>query len=250
MPSAIEWTDETWNPVTGCTRVSPGCDNCYMFALYPRLKAWGVPGYESAPDHVRLLPERLRVPLTWKKPRRVFVNSMSDVFHPRVPFEFVHKMVCVMEEAARERGHVFQVLTKRPGRAVAWWQLYKSHFPEGWPANVWIGTSVESQKYAPRLTVLARIPAAVRFVSVEPLLERVDLAPWLESGAIHWVIVGGESGPKARPMDIDWARDLRDQSNRAGVAFFFKQLGGVRSKRGGSLAVLDEQRWLQMPAAV
>ena len=115
---------------------------------------------------------------------------------------------------------------------------------------MWIGTSVESQKYAPRLTVLSRIPAAVRFVSVEPLLERVDLAPWLESEAIHWVIVGGESGPKARPMELDWARDLRDQSNRAGVAFFLKQLGGVRNKRGGSLAILDDQRWLQMPAAV
>ena len=235
MPSAIEWTDETWNPVTGCTRVSPGCDNCYMFALYPRLKAWGVPGYERAPDHVRLLPERLRVPLTWKKPRRVFVNSMSDVFHPRVPFEFVRDIFSVMEETARERGHVFQVLTKRPGRAAAWWQRYESEFPEGWPANVWIGTSVESQKYAPRLTVLARIPAAVRFVSVEPLLERVDLSEWLESGAIHWVIVGGESGPKARPMELDWARDLRDQSNRAGVAFFFKQWGGRTPKSGGRL---------------
>ena len=250
MPSAIEWTDETWNPVTGCTRVSPGCDNCYMFALYPRLKAMAVPGYESAPDHIQLLPERLEAPLSWKRPRRVFVNSMSDVFHPQVPFEFVHKMVRVMEEASRERGHVFQVLTKRPGRAVAWWRSYESEFPDGWPINVWIGTSVESQKYAPRLTVLSRIPAAVRFVSVEPLLEPVDLSKWLESGAVNWVIVGGESGPHARPMDVGWARDLRDQSTSAGVAFFLKQLGGVRNKRGGPLAVLDEQRWLQMPAAV
>ena len=235
MPSAIEWTDETWNPVTGCTRVSPGCDNCYMFALYPRLRAWRVPGYESEPDHVRLLPERLNAPLTWKRPRRVFVNSMSDVFHPRVPFEFVHRMFSVMEEASRERGHVFQVLTKRPGRAAAWWQEYESQFPEGWPANVWIGTSVESQKYAPRLSVLSRIPAAVRFVSVEPLLERVDLSEWLESGAVQWVIVGGESGPNARPMELDWARAVRDHCELERVPFFFKQWGGRTPKSGGRL---------------
>ena len=249
MPSAIEWTDETWNPVTGCTRVSPGCDNCYMFALYPRLTAMAVPGYESAPDEVRLLPERLKIPLTWRRPRRVFVNSMSDVFHPRVPFEFVYKIFSVMEEAARERGHVFQVLTKRPGRAVGWWEEYKRRFPEGWPPNVWIGTSVESQKYAPRLTVLSRLPAKIRFVSAEPLLEALDLSPWLDSGALQWVIVGGESGLNARPMELEWVRSLRDQSIQAGVAFFLKQLGGVRKKRGGVRAVIDAERWLQMPVA-
>ena len=236
MPSAIEWTDETWNPVTGCTRVSPGCDNCYMFALYPRLRAWRVPGYENEPDQVRLLPERLNAPLTWKRPRRVFVNSMSDVFHPRVPFDFVYKMFRVMEEASRERGHVFQVLTKRPGRAVAWWQEYDSQFPDGWPANVWIGTSVESQKYAPRLSVLSRIPAAVRFrVCGAAAGSAWIFREWLESGAIHWVIVGGESGPRARPMELEWARSLRDQSNRAGVAHFFKQWGGRTPKSGGRL---------------
>ena len=149
MPSTIEWTDETWNPVTGCTRVSPGCDNCYMFAMYPRLRAMGVRGYESEPQHVRLLPERLATPLNWKRPRRVFVNSMSDVFHPRVPFEFVHRIFDVMRQAGDERGHVFQVLTKRPGLAVAWWNEYRGEFDDLWPANVWIGTSVESQKYAP-----------------------------------------------------------------------------------------------------
>ncbi len=249
MPSAIEWTDETWNPVTGCTRVSPGCDNCYMFALYPRLTAMGVPGYGSSPDQVRLLPERLKAPLTWKRPRRVFVNSMSDVFHPRVPFDFVYEIFSVMEEASRERGHVFQVLTKRPGRAVGWWEEYGHYFPEGWPPNVWIGTSVESQKYAPRLTVLSRLPAPIRFVSAEPLLEAVDLSYWLDSGALQWVIVGGESGHKARPMDLEWVRDLRDQSTRAGVAFFLKQLGGMRNKRGGNKAVIDDRKWLQMPVA-
>ena len=247
MPSTIEWTDETWNPVTGCSRVSPGCDHCYMFALYPRLKAMAVPGYEIAPDEVQLLPERLRIPLSWKKPKRVFVNSMADVFHPRVPFDFAYEMFSVMEESVREYGHVFQVLTKRPGRAVAWWKRYEQHFPKGWPPNVWIGTSVENQKYAPRLTVLSRLPAPIRFVSAEPLLEPVDLTRWLDSGAVQWVIVGGESGPHARPMDLNWVRDLRDQSTRAGVAFFLKQLGGVRNKRGGEDAIIDDRQWRQMP---
>ena len=171
MPSAIEWTDETWNPVTGCTRVSSGCDHCYMFALYPRLRAMGVTGYATTPEDVQLLPERLRTPLSWKKPRLVFVNSMADLFHQRVPFDFIFEAFSVMQEAAAKRGHVFQVLTKRPGRAVGWWKAYGEHFPDGWPPNVWIGTSVESLKYAPRLTVLARLPAPVRFVSAEPLLE-------------------------------------------------------------------------------
>ena len=247
MPSNIEWTDETWNPVTGCTRVSPGCDHCYMYALYPRLKGMGVSGYESSPDKVQLLPDRLDVPLTWKKPRIVFVNSMSDVFHPHVPFEFVYSVFHVMREAARRSGHVFQVLTKRPGRAVAWWRRYVQLFPEGWPANIWIGTSVESQKYAPRLTALARLPADVRFVSAEPLLERLNLARWLEAGDLQWVIVGGESGWGARPMDLDWVRELRDQTNEANVPFFLKQLGGVRNKRGGNTAVIDGRQWREMP---
>ena len=247
MPSPIEWTDETWNPLTGCTRVSPGCDHCYMFALYPRLKAMGVPGYDTAPDDIRLLPERLQIPLTWKKPRRVFVNSMADLFHPEVPFEFISKVFSTMREAGSRWGHVFQVLTKRPGRAVGWWLEHSAGFPEGWPPNVWIGTSVESSKYAPRLTVLARIPAPVRFVSAEPLLERTDLSPWLNEGAVQWVIVGGESGPRARPMDLEWVRELRDQSVAAGVPFFLKQLGGARKKRGGTAAIIDGRQWLQSP---
>ncbi len=248
MPSTIEWTDETWNPVTGCTRVSPGCDHCYMFALYPRLTAMGVPGYEGNPGEVRLLPERLEVPLNWGRPRRVFVNSMSDVFHPRVPFEFVTRIFEVMREASAQRGHVFQVLTKRPGRAVAWWDRNQDRYEGVWPAGVWIGTSVENQKYAPRITVLARLPAAVRFVSAEPLLGRVDLREWLLRGDVQWVIAGGESGRSARPMDLDWVRDLRDQSVEAGVAFFLKQLGGRRGKRGGDAAVIDGETWRQMPS--
>ena len=247
MPSSIEWTDETWNPVTGCTRVSPGCDHCYMYALYPRLKGMNVRGYETGPDDVRLLPERLQAPLTWKKPRRVFVNSMSDVFHPKVPFEFVLEMFLVMQEAASRRGHIFQVLTKRPGRAVAWWQEHGQHFPEGWPARIWMGTSVESQKYAPRLTVLGRLPAPIRFVSAEPLLDRLDLTEWLDEGVLQWVIVGGESGSGAREMDPDWARSLRDQTVSSGVAFFLKQLGGVRNKRSGEHALLDGRLWCEFP---
>ena len=248
MSSTIEWTDETWNPVTGCTRVSPGCDNCYMYALYPRLRAMGVPGYETAPNVVRLLPERLNTPSHWGKPRHVFVNSMSDVFHPHVPFEFITEIFDVMEEAAH-RGHIFQVLTKRPGRAVAWWEKNQARFNNEWPAGVWIGTSVESQKYAPRITVLARLPAPVRFVSAEPLLESVDLSPWLQKGDLQWVIVGGESGRSARPMDLSWARDLRDQSLKVNAAFFLKQLGGKRGKRSGHQALLDGRTWTQMPAS-
>ena len=247
MASAIEWTDETWNPVTGCTRVSPGCDHCYMFALYPRLRAMGVPGYDTAPDNVALLPERLLIPLTWRTRRLVFVNSMSDLFHPHVPFDFITAVFSVMLEAGSRRGHIFQVLTKRPGRTVHWWSRYQAQFPDGWPSNVWVGASVESQKYAPRLTVLGRLPAAIRFVSAEPLLAPVDLTPWLSAGTLHWVIAGGESGPGARPMKLSWVRSLRDQSVRAKTPFFLKQLGGIRNKRGGDQARVDGRLWRQLP---
>ena len=247
MASAIEWTDETWNPVTGCTRVSPGCDHCYMYALYPRLRAMGVAGYQTAPDNVTLLPERLRTPLTWTTPRMVFVNSMSDLFHPRVAFDFTTEIFSVMLEAGSHRGHIFQVLTKRPGRAVHWWSRHQTHFPDGWPPNVWIGTSVETQKYAPRLTVLARLPAPVKFVSAEPLLAALDLTPWLTARTLQWVIAGGESGPGARPMKMSWVRSLRDQSTRTSTPFFLKQLGGIRNKRGGDRATVDGQLWRQFP---
>ena len=250
MASSIEWTDETWNPVTGCTRVSPGCDNCYMFAFYPRLRAMGVPGYETNPENIRLLPERLEAPLSWKRRRHVFVNSMSDVFHPRVPFDFVYRMFDVMRRSGDQQGHIFQVLTKRPGRAVAWWDEFRHDFDDNWPSNVWIGTSVESQKYAPRISVLARLPAPIRFVSAEPLLEAVDLSHWLDAGDLQWVIVGGESGVAARPMDVSWARVLRDQSVNAGAAFFLKQLGGRRGKRSGDEATLDGRYWREFPEAV
>ena len=247
MGSAIEWTDETWNPVTGCTRVSPGCDRCYMYALYPRLRGMGVPGYETAPDDVRLLRERLSLPLTWRSPKRVFVNSMSDLFHSRVPFDFISEVFEVMEEASEKQGHIFQVLTKRPGRAVGWWEQAGRELLGQWPSNVWIGTSVESPKYAPRLSVLGRLPAPMRFVSAEPLLASVDLSPWLEDGTLNWVIAGGESGRGARPMELDWVRGIRDQCVASEVSFFLKQLGGSRGKRAGDEALLDGHIWRQYP---
>ena len=247
MASAIEWTNETWNPVTGCTRVSPGCDHCYMYALYPRLRGMGVPGYETAPSDVRMLRERLHLPLTWRKPKRVFVNSMSDLFHPDVPYSFISEVFEVMQEASAQRGHVFQVLTKRPGRAVGWWEQCGAELFAEWPSNIWIGTSVESPKYAPRLTVLGRLPAPVRFVSAEPLLDAVDLSSWLEDGTLQWVIVGGESGRCARPMELEWARGIRDQCVASKVSFFLKQLGGARGKRGGGDAILDGELWRGMP---
>ena len=243
--SNIEWTDVTWNPVTGCSRVSPGCDNCYMFDMYPRLHAMGANGYEYAPDVVQLLPDRLDKPMQWRKPRMVFVNSMSDLFHNEVPFEFISEVYSVMDYAATLRGHVFQVLTKRPGRAAYWWE----HYGNGreWNPNVWIGTSIENQKYANRIDVLERIPAPVRFISAEPLLGHLDISEWLERDALQWVICGGESGNNARPMNPDWCIDLLAQCQESEVPFFFKQWGGVRDKRGGDEAVLNGRIWQQMP---
>ena len=245
--SKIEWTDRTWNPVTGCSRVSPGCDNCYMFAQYPRLKGMGVPGYELEPNVVQTHPYRLRdvTGAGVVKPRRIFVNSMSDTFHRDVPYAFIDEMFAVMASTP----HTYQVLTKRPGRAVHWWEtrMDRGGFRYShWPRNVWIGTSVETQKYAPRVEVLKRLPAPTKFVSAEPLLDYVYLMPWLH-GTIQWVIAGGESGRNARPMDLAWARHLRDQCQTSGVAFFYKQEGGKFDKRGGDDAVLDGRRWLEFP---
>lgn len=243
MPSSIEWTEETWNPVTGCSRVSPGCDNCYMFAMYPRLKAMRVPGYGAEPDVVQLLSDRLSLPLSWTKPRRVFVNSMSDAFHRDVPDHYLLSMFQIMKQSIDDVGHVFQILTKRPGRAVAWWNEHSRYFPDGWPDNIWLGTSVETQKYAPRIMVLARVPAPIRFVSVEPLLGPVDLTDWLSAGCLSWVIVGGESGMRARSMNLEWVDSLKSQCERSKVPLFVKQLGTVWARtmdasdhKGGSPA--------------
>ena len=245
--SKIEWTDQTWNPWTGCTKVSPGCDHCYMYRDYPRLREMGNPGYQNAPDLVRVALGQLEKPRTWRKPRMVFVCSMSDFFHPAVPPAVRLQVFQLMTETAESQGHIYQLLTKRPGLAAGFWQAHQEELGE-WHPNIWLGTSVENQKYAPRLTVLARAPAKVRFVSAEPLLGPVDIEPWLQDQEFHWIICGGESGPEARPMATEWARSLRDQARRSGVPFFLKQLGGRRDKRGGPKAVLDGQRWQEMPA--
>jgi protein gp37 len=232
--SRIEWTDATWNPVTGCTEVSPGCDHCYARTFAERFR--GVPDhpYRQGFD-LRLWPERLDQPLRWTRPRRIFVNSMSDLFHEDVPDDFIQQVFAVMQAAS---WHEFQVLTKRAPRVVR----MADHLP--WPPNVWMGASVESQSQVGRVRMLARVPAAVRFVSAEPLLGPIELGnmPWSASRLpFDWLIVGGESGPGARFSDPDWMRYLRDQCRAVGVAFFVKQMGtvwarehGVRGK-GGAL---------------
>lgn len=213
--SAIEWTDATWNPVTGCTKVSPGCKNCYAERFAERFR--GVPGhpFEQGFD-LRLWPDRLQQPLKWKAPRRIFVNSMSDLFHPKVPAPFIRSCFQVMKRARR---HQFQVLTKRPERALE----LAAQLP--WLRNVWMGTSIESQDYANRVTLLRKIPAQVRFLSCEPLLGPLQL----DLEGIHWVISGGESGPGARPCDPEWIRSIRDQCESSDVAFFHKQWGTDRN---------------------
>ena len=219
--SAIEWTDSTWNPVTGCTKVSPGCAHCYAEAITLRFKRGGpfLPGQSEIKPH----PDRLGLPLSWKAPRRIFVNSMSDLFHDEIPLDFIRKVFDVMEQADR---HIFQVLTKRHERLL---EVFEE-LP--WPSNVWMGVSVENQYWAERrIPNLIKVPAAVRFLSAEPLLKPLTLGPYLKD--IDWVIVGGESGPKARPIDPEWVRSIRDECLNAGVPFFFKQWGGRTSKSGG-----------------
>ncbi|MBO0683143.1 MAG: phage Gp37/Gp68 family protein [Candidatus Dormibacteraeota bacterium] len=217
--TAIEWTRSddgsrgaTWNPVTGCTKVSPGCAHCYAERFAERWR--GIPGhpYEQGFD-LRLWPERLRLPLTWRRPRRIFVNSMSDLFHEEVPVEFVQRVFEVIAEA---RWHTFQVLTKRAERLL---ELAPS-LP--WPPNVWMGVTIENRRYIRRADALRQVPAEIRFISAEPLLGPLTD---LELTGIDWLIVGGESGPGARPMHPDWARELRDRAEARGVAFFFKQWG-------------------------
>lgn len=251
--SRIEWTDATWNPTTGCRKVSPGCDNCYAATLAKRLKAMGNSRYQNdGPDGpgfgLTLHWDKIDEPLSWKKPKRVFVNSMSDLFHPSVPLEFVLKCFEVMAEAA---VHQFQVLTKRPtymARAVP--RMLKELGLSEPPANIWLGTSVENQEWADkRIPPLLDTPAVVRFLSCEPLLAPVDLTSYLPpaatDGRIHWVIVGGESGPNHRPFDIAWARSIRQQCRGASVPFFFKQVGGRTPKAGGR--ELDGKTYSEFP---
>lgn len=241
MSTKISWTTETWNPTTGCSHVSEGCRFCYAEALSLRFRRSSAPWTErNAPANVQLHPDRLRKPYSWPSPRRVFVNSMSDLFHPLVPDEFVEQVWRVMLDLPQ---HTFQILTKRPDRAAAW--------AGPWPAHIWQGTSVEDRRALPRLDALRRCGARVRFVSAEPLLE--DLGSVNLEG-IHWLIVGGESGSHMgrhpeRWMDHAWARSLRDQCVRSGVAFFFKQSSGVRTEMGTALVEEDGSStvWHQFP---
>lgn len=234
--SVIEWTDATWNPVTGCTKITRGCDNCYAARFSERFR--GVPGhpFENGFD-LTLRPERLGQPLSWSRPRMIFVNSMSDLFHKYVPTEFIDRVFDTMEQA---NWHTFQLLSKRSSLMRDYMRCrYAERAP---PAHIWVGVSVEDDRAKVRIRHLQGAPAAVRFLSVEPLVGPVGK---IDLGGIHWVIAGGESGPRARPMHIDWAREVRDQCKEQEVAFFFKQWGGTRPKSGGR--ALDGREWNELP---
>ncbi|MGE4049704.1 MAG: phage Gp37/Gp68 family protein [Piscinibacter sp.] len=241
--SSIEWTEHTWNPVTGCTKVSPGCKHCYAETMARRLKAMGAPGYENSFE-LTLHPARLEQPLRRKAPTTYFVNSMSDLFHEGVPDRFVER---VLDVCRRTPQHTYQVLTKRAERLPEFFADRKC------PPNVWLGVSVEDRKYGvPRIAHLRRVRAEVRFLSVEPLLEDVGK---LNLRGIHWVIVGGESGGKARPMEASWAENVRTQAVAQGVAFFFKQWGawgadGVRRDKKRNGRELAGRRWDEFPVRV
>jgi len=230
--SSIEWTEATWNPVTGCTKISEGCRNCYAAKMAKRLNAMHNPRYING-FNVTLHEDLINLPLTWKKPRRIFVNSMSDLFHKDVPLEFIQAVFQTMQEA---HWHTFQILTKRSDRLL---ELSKQ-LP--WPPNVWQGVSVEDSRVLHRIEHLKQVPAQIRFLSVEPLIGPLDN---LNLTNIHWVIVGGESGPGARPMGLEWVRSIRDQCVDEKVAFFFKQWGGVQKHRTGRL--LDGRTWDEFP---
>jgi protein gp37 len=236
--SKIEWTEATWNPVTGCTKVSPGCAHCYAETFAERFRGVAGHPYERGFD-LQLRPERLDQPLRWARPKVIFVNSMSDLFHEDVPVDFVQSVFDVMRRAT---WHTFQVLTKRSRRLAELGPLLP------WPSNVWMGVSVENQRWASRIDDLRQVPAAVRFLSCEPLLGPLGL--YLDG--INWVIVGGESGPRARPMNPDWARSIRDQCRSADVPFFFKQWGvhdesGQRVGKGKAGRLLDGTTWDATP---
>lgn len=230
--STIEWTEATWNPVTGCSKVSPGCAHCYAERFAERWR--GTPGhpYEQGFD-LRLWPQRLELPLHWRRPRLIFTNSMSDLFHEDVPLDFVEQVFAVM---AKAHWHTFQVLTKRHERLAELAPLLP------WPPNVWMGVSIENKRWVRRADYLRQVPAAVRFISAEPLLGPLV---GLELDGIDWVIAGGESGPGHRPVREDWLVDVRDRCLVAGVPYFFKQWGGPRPKSGGRL--LEGKEWSQMP---
>jgi protein gp37 len=244
--TSIEWTDRSWNPITGCTRVTSGCDNCYAFALHDRrhevfqrdngVYPNGKPmpkQYAKPFSEIQLLPQRLEDPLKWQKSSKIFVNSMSDLFHSNVPEEYIRQVFDTMERAF---WHTFQILTKRPGR------LRRLGPQLNWPENVWMGVSIETDDLTPRANALREVPAAIKFLSCEPLLGPL---PSLNLEGIDLVIVGGESGKNARPMDMDWVRDIRDRCQEKEVAFFFKQVGGRTPKAGGR--ELDGRTWDEFP---
>lgn len=243
--SSIEWTDLTWNPVVGCSIASAGCKNCYAMRMAARLQAMGHDKYEGLTkptkrgavwtDKVRCHEESVEIPLTWKKPRRVFVNSMSDLFHPDVPSEFVRRIWRVMEQTPQ---HHYQILTKRPDRMASSLQTIA---PKPL-SNVWLGTSVEDRRVLERMDHLRNVPATIRFISFEPLIGDVGK---LDLTDIHWAIVGGESGPRSRPMKEEWVESILDQCLEAGVAYFFKQWGGVNKKKAGR--ILREKTFDEMP---
>ena len=230
--SSIEWTNSTWNPVTGCTKISPGCKNCYAHRMAKRLHAMGQTRYRNN-FQVTLQDDLLTQPLSWKQPRLIFVNSMSDLFHSEVDDGFIRMVFDVMGQAS---WHTFQLLTKRSDRLLE----LASKMP--WHRNIWIGVSVENQDYVHRIRHLQRVPAAVRFLSIEPLLGPISSLPLT---GIDWVIVGGESGPNCRSMDAQWVRRIRDRCIAYGVPFFFKQWGGTRKKQTGR--ILDGRTWDEMP---
>ncbi len=232
--SSIEWTEATWNPVTGCSKISSGCVNCYAERMAKRLEAMGQDRYANG-FKVTLQRDIVDLPLRWKKPRLVFVNSMSDLFHKDVPDDYIFDCFEVMNSASQ---HTFQILTKRPDRVVE----LKNRL--SWGPNIWIGTSIENSEFTWRSRLIARIPAAIRFLSVEPLLGPI---PRLPLKNINWVIVGGESGPGARPLQAEWVRSIRDRCISFSVPFFFKQWGGTNKKRTGR--ELDGRFWDEMPVA-
>ena len=230
--SAIEWTGSTWNPATGCTKMSPGCKHCYAERLAKRLNAMGQPNYANG-FHLTLHDHALELPLTWKTPQMIFVNSMSDLFHEDIPLRFIQKVFDVMNRA---NWHTYQILTKRSARLIE----LDSQLP--WASNIWMGVSVENQDYTFRIDYLRETRSNIKFLSLEPLLGPL---PDLNLRGIDWVIVGGESGPRARLMDTKWVIDIRDQCETSKVPFFFKQWGGVNKKKTGRL--LEGKTWDQMP---
>ncbi len=230
--SSIEWTQATWNPITGCTKISPGCKHCYAERMSKRLKAMGLAKYDREFE-LTLHSESLTTPLSWKKPKLIFVNSMSDLFHEEIPFDFIQEVFEVMKKAS---WHQFQVLTKRSHRVLE----LDDHIK--WSPNVWMGVSVENRDYIHRIEHLKQIHACVKFLSLEPLLGPL---PNLEISRIDWVIVGGESGPYSRPMLEEWVVDIRNQCLEAKVPFFFKQWGGVNKKKAGRS--LQSAIWDQIP---